>query len=211
MDYFIANLSWIVPSTIAIIGAILTYYFQIRKVVKADLTITSVRLKSDTSKQRVYEIDFEINNSGNQTVTVKSASPFIRHIRDKNKPLMLLTASNMPEKFKDGAVEGGKIKSFTAPAYVDKSFIKAGINDQKIFSNNVKNLPVGKKVGVSLEIELGVRIYCADGRYRAATSASLGIIYSDGKQIQLREQLIPVSFGEVDKTDAMIWDFKEPV
>ena len=172
-DYLIANLYWIAPLTIATIVAVVTTYYQFHQVVEADLTVTNLSIESDTPNQRVYAINFLINNSGNQAINIKNSAPFIRHISDTNQPIKLLTASSNPETFKDSLVKAGEIKSFLAHAYIDKSFISAGINDQKFFSKQITNLPQGKILAVSMEVELGIRIYGGDRKERVAISPHL--------------------------------------
>ena len=99
---------------------------------------------------------------------------------------------------------GGEIKTFPVHAYIDKSFIQAGMVAQESFSKNNSPTPV------SLNIKVGVRIRCADGKYRVAISPPLGIVYSEGKQIKYIQNLNRVSFEYVDVSNPTMWDFEEP-
>ncbi len=208
--YPIKFFAWFIGFLIAVAGLYFTW-LTLEKSVEVDLSVTNLRIESDTPTHRIYAIDFVINNSGNQAISIKNATPFIRHVFDHDKPLKILTASNRPETFTDNAVEGGQIKSFSAHAYVDKSFILAGIKDQKEFSKYLGSLPNGKKLAVSMEVELGVRIYGADRKERSAISPPLGVIYSEGRQIKFREQSTPVAFEQIDISHKpTFWDIEEP-
>lgn len=188
-------LGWVLAFSIA---SFFTYYFQFKKRVEGDAIVTDVRISSDNPLQRVYEINVEINNSGNQTLSLINADPYIRHESDPDKPMPLLDL-NKHEVFRDNTIEVGKIKSFSVHAYVDKKFIQDGINDQKIFAKNIKNLPYGKILAVYMGIEIGILIRTADRRFFGATTPRLDIVFMDGQQINYKRQLKPAIFEEIDE------------
>ena len=201
LNWLLRNIAWLIPTIISFILG----WMQFNQYVEADLIVTSADIELDTDEQRVYTIDFVINNSGNQSIIVINATPFVQHVSNLEAPPMVLLKSNRPERLKDNVVEAGKIKSFSIHAYLNQSFIEAGHNDQNQYSKEFN-----RKVAVQLPITIGVRIYGADGKFRVAISAPLNIVYSDGKQTKLGELQKPVSFKYVGKNEQIYWDFDEP-
>ena len=194
-SWFTKHISWFVPLIInvSIVSAVAVW--QLYKYVEADLTVTSVEVKSDNTEGVVYTIDFVVNNSGNQSVIVIDAAPFIRH-KSRNKPPLMLLNSYSPEKFQDNVIEAGKIKSFSIDAIVSKSFINVGMKE---FDNQPANMP----------IEIGVRIYGADGVFRAASSIPIKINYADGKQASFSVLSKSKVFEKADVEEWSTWDFKK--
>ena len=199
-SWLLRNINWLIPTIVSCILG----WMQFHQYVEADLIVTSADIELDTNEQRVYTIDFVINNSGNQSITVINATPLVLHDSSSVAPPIVLLKSYRPERFKDNVVEAGKIKSFSVHAYLNQSFIEAGQIDQNQYSKEFN-----KKVSVALPITMGVRIYGADGKFRVALSKPLKIIYSDGKQIKLAELQKPVSFKDVGTNNEMFWDFEE--
>ena len=182
------NISWLIPTFVALYLGWVQFY----QYVEADLTVTAVEVESNTPSQTIYAIHFVINNSGNESIVVVNAAPFVKNL-DQNIPPKILLATGLPETFKDSSIDGGKVKSFSAHAYLDDTFIRDGMRDGEFLYNKTsENKPV------EIPIELGVRIYGADGKFRAATSIPIKITYSKGKQIAFSVLYKSVMFEEVD-------------
>lgn len=208
-SWLFRNLNWLIPTIVSCVLGWMQFY----QYVEADLIVTGVRVASDDPQKRVYEIDFVVNNSGNQTVTVINAVPYISPISTdlnlSNK--LLLDSSNNLEKILDSSVKGGEIKVFSVHAFVDKQFISDGAKDQDFFSKESKKLTDGKELVVSMDIKLDVLIYSTDKKYRTATSPKLMIIYSQGQQRLYKRQFDSVSFKEDDINDSKAHIFEEPL
>lgn len=192
-SWLFKNINWLIPTIVSCILGWMQFYQN----VEVDLIATSVQVKSDTIKERVFAINFVVNNSGNQAVIVIDASPFTRGITLNKPPLLLLNAYR-PETFKDNVVEAGKIKSFSIDAHITKSFINFGMSENA-------NKPI------ELPIEIGVRIYGADRKFRAATSSPLTIRFVDGKQTHFSVFPSSVTFKVANEKDRLTWDLQEPI
>lgn len=80
------NLVTILLGLLGIGATVGVAYWQLHKYVEADFTVTAVRIKTDTPTQRVYAIDFDLNNSGNQSVTLVNAVPYLCNRYPPPKP-----------------------------------------------------------------------------------------------------------------------------
>lgn len=103
----------------------LAYYFATRKTVEASLTLKNYIYERETPKYRVYKVNFAINNTGNQSVTLIQAIPFDPN--DKSLTLNFLQNNNC-ESYKDITIEGGKLQDFTMHLFVPKETIKFAKN-----------------------------------------------------------------------------------
>ena len=118
---------------------------------------------------------------------------------------MLLDRSQV-EFFRSSQVEGGKIGSFTVHAYVDREFIEAGRRDQNTFY-----YPPGDIPHIAMPIEVRILIYGADRKDRVATSPELGIVYSNGRQIEFIRQRKPAVFETYDSSGISVFPMHEPI
>lgn len=164
----------------------LGYYLTTRKTVEADLTLKEYRYERETPKYRVYAVNFTINNSGNQDVTLIQAIPYDPN--DKSSTLNFLQ-NNSCESFKDVTIEGGKLKDFTMHVFVPKIFIEyAKIQEKNNFelyspTDSKTDEKINPKYSyVSFEIVAKVLIYGSDKKYLGAISAPFEMRYSKGEE-----------------------------
>lgn len=190
---------------VAAIVALVIAWWQLNKYVEADLTVTDVSVERDTPDGRLYAITFDVNNSGNQSITIVNAIPLIYNRYPPPKPPKLLLQDGRLEPVKNGQVEGGKMASFMVHAYVERSFIEAGRRDQATF-----NYPAGTLPTVQMPIQLQVLMYGGDRKHRLATSQELGILYADGKQTHFLRQRSPAQFQEVTGNVVSLISMPEP-
>lgn len=163
----------------------LGYYLTTRKTVEADLTLKEYRYERETPKYRVYAVNFTINNSGNQDVTLIQAIPYDPN--DKSSTLNFLQ-NNSCESFKDVTIEGGKLKDFTMHVFVPKETIAFA----KILEKNMSNqLLIDPQTGERIKpifsasrfyIIAKVLIHGAD-KHLGAVSAPFEMLYSNGEEI----------------------------
>ena len=164
----------------------LGYYLSTRKTVEADLTLKDYRYERETPKNKVYAVNFTINNSGNQDVTLIQAIPYDPN--DKSSILNFLQ-NNGCESYKDAIIGGGKMQDFTMHVFVPKETIEYSKNFEKyaLEHNPVINPRTGEKIKPNnsfskFEIIAKVLILGADNKFRGAISPSFDMPYSKGEE-----------------------------
>ena len=157
-----------------------------KKTVEASLTLKNYIYERETPKYRVYKVNFAINNTGNQSVTLIQAIPFDPN--DKSLTLNFLQNNNC-ESYKDITIEGGKFQDFTMHLFVPKDTIEFAKNSEQYNDKqySIVDSQTGEKIKpmnsfVKFEIVAKVLIFGADNKYRGAISAPFDMPYSKGEE-----------------------------
>lgn len=168
--------------------------------VETDLTIKSVNYLRDTSQFRVYSINFTINNSGDQDVTLIQAIPKEYTKFAVSDPLNFLL-NNKCESYKDAIIEKGKIKDYQVQIYIHKLSIEAIKQIHKntdtnklVFDDKYGVFIKPSNISLSISAYVDVRIYGADQKYRKANSRPVSLLFRQGVESDADWSLEPVQF-----------------
>ena len=180
------------------------------------MTLKEYRYERETPKYRVYSVNFTINNTGNQDITLVQAIPYDPN--DKSLTLNFLQ-NNSCESYKDSTIEHGKLRDFTMHVFFPKINIEfAKIQEQNVLEQySLANIQTGEKIKPKLsysnfEIIAKVLIYGADKKFHGAISAPFSIPYSKGEEYsgegETSHHAVPVS---VDFEERNEYFYKCPI
>lgn len=115
------------PIIVALVVWGIIYCISTIKVIEAAISLKDYKYLRETPNYRVYEINFILNNNGNQPISLIQAIPY------DQSGYKILLLNNHCESYKLN-VEGGKLENFSMQAFVPKQDIEVVEN----FSRNLK-------------------------------------------------------------------------